>query len=375
MPDHSVTVPYTALAQQAATIKKDLMRAVEGVLDSGRYILGAEVQAFETEFAEWCEVPTAIGFADGTGALHLVLRSLHLKPHDEVITAPNSFLASASSVALAGGRPTFVDVRSDMNMDPDRLEAAITPNTRAIMPVHLTGRPAPMKEILEIAVRHGLFVLEDCAQAVGAKLDGKPVGGWGHAGCFSLHPLKNLHAYGDAGMATTRDGDLAAFLRQARNHGLRDRDTCDFWSFNCRLDELHAAMLRVQLRQLHAWTEERRRLAFRYNRLLRPYVAVPDEGPGEYCVYQTYMIQAERRDELRRFLNAGGVEALVHYSTPIHLQPAAKDLGYTEADFPTAMSVVKRILSLPLYPGLTEDQQDTVVQLVRRFYTGAPDEK
>ena len=346
------------------------MRAVEGVLDSGRYILGPEVDAFEKEFAHLCQVPAAVGVANGTDALNLVLRSLALKADDEVITAPNSFLASASTIALAGARPVFVDVRPDMNMDPERLAGAITPRTRAIVPVHLTGRPAPMKEILDIAARHGLFVIEDSAQAVGAKLDGTPVGGWGHASCFSMHPLKNLYAYGDAGMATTRDSDLAARLRQSRNHGLRNRDTCDFWSFNSRLDEIHAAMLRVHLRKLPEWTEERRRLAFRYNDLLRPYVTVPDEAPGEHCVYQTYMVQADRRDALQLFLKENGVEALVHYATPIHLQPAAKSLGYTAADFPMTMHVVNRILSLPLYPGLTEEQQEHVVALVRRFYTG-----
>jgi dTDP-4-amino-4,6-dideoxygalactose transaminase len=365
-----VTVPYTALARQAALIKSDLLSAVERVLDSGRYILGPQVHAFEQEFAGLCQVPNAVGLASGTGALNLVLRSLALRPGDEVITAPNSFLASASTIALAGARPVFVDVRRDLNMDPGRLACAITPRTRAIVPVHLTGRPAPMKEILEIASRHNLFVIEDAAQAVGAKLDGCPVGGWGHAACFSLHPLKNLHAYGDGGMATTRDESLAARLRQSRNHGLRDRDTCDFWSFNCRLDELHAAMLRIQLRKLPEWTVERRRLAFRYNDLLRSYVTVPDEGPGEYCVYQTYMVQADRRDALRRFLQDDGVEALIHYPTPIHLQPAAKDLGYTEADFPMTMHVGNRILSLPLYPGLREEQQDHVAALVRKFYTG-----
>ena len=365
-----MVVPYSALAAQAGTIKKELLGAVEKVIDSGRYILGQEVQAFEQEFAALCGVSVAVGLANGTCSLNLVLRSLDLRPDQEVITAPNSFLASAATIALAGGRPVFVDIRPDMNMDPDRLESAITPRTRAIIPVHFTGRPAPMKEILDIAAHHNLFVLEDAAQAVGASLDGRTVGGWGHAACFSLHPLKNLHAYGDGGMMTTPDDTLAARLRQSRNHGLRNRDTCDFWSFNCRLDEIHAAMLRVQLRKLPEWTAERRRLAFRYNDLLRPFVTVPDEGPGEHCVYQTYMVQADRRNDLQRFLTERGVEALVHYATPIHLQPAARDLGYTDADFPVTSRVVSRILSLPLYPGLTASQQDLVVDLVQRFYTG-----
>jgi dTDP-4-amino-4,6-dideoxygalactose transaminase len=366
----NVAVPYTALGKQAGTIKAELLAAVESVIDAGRYILGPNVAAFEAEFAEYCGTTLARGVSNGTSALHLTLRSMGLKPNDEVITAPNSFLASAASVALAGGRPVFADVRPDMNIDPERLEAAITPRTRAIIPVHLTGRPAPMREIMDVARRRNLFVLEDAAQAVGASLDGRRVGSWGDAGAFSLHPLKNLHAYGDAGVVTTSDEALAARLSLARNHGLRNRDTCEFWAFNSRLDELHAAMLRVQMRHLDAWTAERRRLAHRYNDLLRPYVIVPDEAAGERHVYQTYMIQAERRDELRQFLVSGGVEALVHYATPIHLQPAARDLGYTERDFPVCKRVVDRILSLPLYPGLTEAQQDRVAELIGEFYKG-----
>ena len=225
-----------------------------------------------------------------------------------------------------------------------------------------------MNEILEIARRHDIFVLEDAAQAVGSSLDGKRVGSWGHAACFSLHPLKNLHAFGDGGMVTSQDPDLLARLVKSRNHGLANREQCDFWSFNCRLDEIQAAMLRVQLRHLDAWTETRRSLALRYNDLLRPYVEVPDEGPGERCVFQTYVIKADRRDELKRYLNENGVEALVHYATPIHLQPAAQGLGYTASDFPATMRHVGRIVSLPLYPTLTHAQQNRVVELISSFY-------
>ncbi|MGE0391978.1 MAG: DegT/DnrJ/EryC1/StrS family aminotransferase [Vicinamibacterales bacterium] len=363
-------VPYSALGQQVGTIKSQLLTAVEQVLDGGRYILGPNVQAFEQAFADYCGATRAVGLANGTCALHLVLRGIGLEPGDEVITAPNSFLASASTIALAGARPVFVDVRPDMNMDPDRLEAAITPRTKAIIPVHLTGRPASMPAILAIAKRHGLFVLEDAAQAVGARLDGRRVGSWGHAGTFSLHPLKNLFAIGDAGMMTTSDDAIAARIMQARNHGLKDRNTCEFWSFNCRLDEVQAAMLRVCLQHLDSWTEERRRLAFRYNEALRPYVLVPDEAPGEYHVYQTYMIQTENRDRLQAYLTEHQVEALVHYATPIHLQPAAAGLGYTPDDFPVCRDVVGRILSLPLFPGLTEAQQDRVITLIAAFHGG-----
>ena len=344
------------------------MDAFEAVLDSGQYILGPEVSAFEEEFAEYCQAEYAVGIASGTCALHLAMRDLGLREGDEVITVPNSFIATASSIVLAGARPVFVDIRSDLNIDPDRIEAAITPRTKAVMPVHLTGRPTRMVEILDIAQRHNLFVLEDAAQAIGARLNGRRVGSWGHAACFSLHPLKNLHAFGDGGMMTTNDQSLHDRMAKARNLGLQHRDQCDFWSFNCRLDEVQAAMLRVQMKYLDRWTEERRRLALRYNDLLRPYVDVPDESPGEYHVYQTYMVQAELRDELQRHLNKNGVQALVHYPTPLHLQPTAKSLGYSAEDFPATMRTASRILSLPLYPGLSHAQQDLVVELVESFY-------
>ncbi len=363
----SYTVPYSALATEAALVKAELMQAVGNVLDSGRYILGPEVAAFEREFADYCQVKFSAGIANGTCALHLVLRGIGLEEGDEVITAPNSFIASASSISLAGAKPVFVDIGSDGNMDPQKLEAAITKRTRAIIPVHLTGRPAKMKDILNIAQRRDLFVLEDAAQAVGASLHGKRVGSWGHAACFSLHPLKNLHAFGDGGMVTSQDPELLAKLVKSRNHGLANREQCDFWSFNCRLDEVQAAMLRVQLRHLDAWTAARRSLALRYNDLLRPYVEVPDEGPGEHCVFQTYVIKSSKRDDLKRYLNEHGVEALIHYATPIHLQPAAKDLGYSAADFPNTMEHVGKIMSLPLYPTLTHAQQDRVVELISSF--------
>ena len=361
-------VPYIALREAATILKNDYLDAFEKVLLSGRYIMGPELLAFEKEFAEYCQAPFSVGVATGTDALSLVLRSLDLKNTDEVITAPNSFIASASPIAIAGAKPVFVDIGLDGNMDPERLESSITPRTKAIMPVHLTGRPAKMPEIIEIANKYNLFVLEDAAQAVGASLNGTKAGSWGDAACFSLHPLKNLRAIGDGGIITTKHQWLYDRLKQARNHGLVNREQCDFWGYNCRLDELQAALLRVQFPHLDAQTEKRRQLAFRYNELLRPYVIVPDEGPGEYCVYQTYVALAEYRDELKKYLNDNGVEALIHYATPIHLQPAAEYLGYSSADFPNTMKHVNRILSLPLYPSMTHPQQDQVVELISKFY-------
>ncbi|HIN33704.1 MAG TPA: DegT/DnrJ/EryC1/StrS family aminotransferase [Nitrospirales bacterium] len=364
----SFDIPYTNFSGEVQPIKKELMNTFEAVLESGQYILGSEVEALENEFATYCGVRGAVSVGSGTGALYLVLRGLGLTEGQEVITAPNSFIASAASIALTGACPVFVDVRPDGNIDPERIEAAITPRTKAILPVHITGRPARMPEILDIAKRHHLFVVEDAAQAVGAKLDGRPVGCWGDAACFSLHPLKNLHVFGDGGMITTDNAELLGQMVKARNHGLVNRDQCDAWSVNCKLDAIQAALLRIQMRYLEERTEVRRQLAFRYNDILRSHVDVPDEGPGECCVFQTYVARVEKRDDLQRYLREHGVEALVHYATPIHLQPAAKSLGHSESDFPNTMHYVNRILSLPLYPGLTHAQQDRVVELIVAFY-------
>ena len=361
-------VPYIELDKEIEPFKKDYLNAFEQVLDSGHYIMGPELSNFEKEFADFCQSPMAMGVATGTDALYLVLKSLNLNEQDEVITAPNSFLASASSIALAGARPVFADIGEDGNIDPEKLESVINDNTKVIMPVHLTGRPARMPEILEIANNHGLFVLEDAAQAIGARLNDRRVGSWGDAACFSLHPLKNLRSIGDGGMITTKQEELYKKLKIARNHGLVSRDQCDYWSYNSRLDELQASLLRIQIRQLEASTEARRKLALRYNKLLKPYVVTPDEGPGEHCVYQTYVIKAEKRDSLQHHLVDNGVEALIHYATPIHMQPAAKYLGYAPSDFPQTMKHVNQIMSLPVYPSMTLQQQDTVIELIHSFY-------
>lgn len=361
-------VPYADLAGQAGEIKKALLDAVEGVLDSGRYILGPEVAAFEREFAAQYGAGHAVGVGNGTCALIHTLRALGLPAGSEVITAPNSFVASAAAISLAGLTIRFADIGADLNIDPEAVRASITPKTRALLPVHLTGRPARMRELRAIADEHGLAVIEDAAQAVGARLDGVSVGALGDAACFSLHPLKNLHAYGDAGVVTTSDVALRDALFVSRNHGLADRDTCIAWGWNSRLDELHAAMLRVQLGVIDRWTAERRRLAHRYNDALRGLVVVPDEAPGEWCVFQTYVVQVDDRDALQAFLRARGIEALVHYPRPIHLQPAAAELGYRGADLPNATAASHRILSLPLHPRLPEDRQDHVIDAIREFY-------
>lgn len=350
--------------------KVELTNAFERVLDSGKFVLGSEVKAFEKEFAEYCGTEYAAGVANGTCSLHIVFRALGIGPGDEVITAPNSFIATAAAIAQVGATPVFVDTGLDFNIDPSLIEAAITPKTKAIVPVHLTGRVAKMNEINSIAKKHNLLVFEDSAQSVGATYYGKKAGSFGDAASFSFHPLKNLHAFGDAGIITSNRSDVISTLNVIKNHGLVDRSTCTEWGLNCRLDEMQAAFLSVQLPQLDDWTEQRRRIAHYYNETLSKVVVVPVEENHEKHVYQTYVIRSENRDELKEFLNSNGVEAIIHYPVPIHLQPAAKYLNYKEGDFPVVETLAKEILSLPLYPGMPQEYQDRVVSLILKFFGG-----
>jgi dTDP-4-amino-4,6-dideoxygalactose transaminase len=366
----ATSVPYVDLARQHAPLKAELLEAIGRVIDHGTFILGPEVEAFEREVASLCETRFAIGVNSGTDALVLSLRAAGVGPGHEVITAPNSFVASASSIALVGATPVFADVGDDYNIDPDRIEAAITPRTRAILPVHLTGRPCAMDRISEIAAAHRLAVVEDCAQAVLASLHGRLVGAWGTFGCFSLHPLKTLNATGDGGVITTSDPAAAETLRQMRNIGLKTRDDCVMWSGNSRLDTLQAAVLLVKLKYLRRWTERRRENAAYYRTHLAgvPQVKVPTERPGEYAVYHTCVIEADRRDDLRAFLAARGIGSAIHYPVPIHALRAASGLGYAAGAFPVAERQAGRILSLPVFPELITGELDAVVSAIREFY-------
>jgi dTDP-4-amino-4,6-dideoxygalactose transaminase len=356
------------LALQHNSIKEKLLKRVERVISSGLYILGPDVAEFESRFAELCGTDFAVGVDNGTNALILTMRALGIGPGDEVITAANSFLASASTIALAGATPVLVDVRDDYNIDPVCVEKAITSRTKAIMPVHLTGRPADMTLLCDIAKTHDLHLIEDAAQAVGARHAGRSTGSFGVAGCFSLHPLKVLSAVGDGGIITTSDEELCGKLLKARNHGMLNRDECEFWSYNARLDTIQAAMLIVKMEYLENWIEERRSIASHYRQNLDTVVKVPAENPKDTSVYQTFIIQCDRRDELQKYLYSCGVETKVHYPVPIHLQPAARSLGYKSGDFPVTERLSQCILSLPIYPEMTIGQRDHVVRSIRNFY-------
>ncbi len=366
----AMKVAYVDIAGQHRPLKAELLKAVGGVLDSGQLILGPQVEAFEKALAKLCGVKYAVGLNSGTDALILSLRALGVGPGDEVITAANSFVASASCAAVLGAKPVLVDVRDDYNMDPILLDRALTPRTKAVIPVHLTGRPADMGPILEICRRRSVPIVEDCAQAIRAEYRGKRVGSFGAAGCLSLHPLKTLNACGDGGAVVTDDAKLYEQVKLMRNLGLQTRENCVVWSGNSRLDTVQAAMLLVKLKHLEEWTRARRANAAFYQTALAgiPGVVVPKDGPGEKAVYHTFIIQAERRDELKAFLAENGVDTAIHYPRPIHAQDAAKPLGYAPGAFPVAERQARRILSLPVYPGLTKAELGYVAETIRRFY-------
>jgi dTDP-4-amino-4,6-dideoxygalactose transaminase len=365
-----VKVPYVDLAAQHRPLRAELLEAVGGVIDRGQFILGDEVALFEERLAAIAGTRYAVGLSSGTDALILALRALGVGPGDEVITAANSFVASASAAALVGATPVLVDARDDLNMDPEALARAVTPRTKAVIPVHLTGRPADMDPILEIARARGLFVVEDCAQAVAAEYKGRRVGSFGSIGCFSLHPLKTLSACGDGGAAATDDPVLRDKLLLLRNLGLKSRENAVVWSANSRLDTIQAAMLLVKLRRLDAWTEGRRKNAAFYQEALAGIAGldVPQDRPHEKAVYHTFIVQADRRDELKAFLAARGIGSAVHYPLPIHLQDAAASLGKGRGSFPVAERQAGRILSLPVYPELTRAQLEWTAESVRAFY-------
>ncbi|MHB8147898.1 MAG: DegT/DnrJ/EryC1/StrS family aminotransferase [Vulcanimicrobiaceae bacterium] len=366
------TVPYVNLAAAHTILRSELLEAVAAVIDSGQFILGPQVEAFERAFAAYIGTRFAVGVASGLDALVLALRVLGIGPGDEVITAPNSFVGSASCIALAGAIPVFADVGDDYNLDPNAVVRAMTSRTRAILPVHLTGRPARMERLMEIARDRNVRVIEDAAQAVGAALSDKKVGAFGDIGAFSLHPLKTLNACGDGGVITTNDPEHYERLIVLRNHGLKTRDDCVEFSGNSRLDTMQAAMLLVKLPHVGEWNAERRALAQQYRRELNGLAAVvlPSERPGEYAVYHTFVILAQRRDDLRRHLQESGIGTQVHYPVPIHMSHAARELGYRAGDFPVTEDQASRIVSLPIHHGLSSQDIEYVCDAIKAFYQG-----
>lgn len=367
-------VPFVDLKAQYQSIKTEVDAAIASVLESGQFILGDEVTAFEEEFAAYCDARFGIALNSGTSALHLALLAANIGPGDEVITVPFTFVATVAAIRYTGARPIFVDIEpASYTMNVDQIEGAITTQTKAILPVHLYGQPAHMGPILEIARRHGLVVIEDAAQAHGAEYEGRRVGAIGDLGCYSFYPGKNLGAYGEGGMVTTNNPDYANTIRMLRDWGQERRYEHSLKGYNYRMDGLQGAILRVKLRHLEAWTEARRKNAAHYNQLLSDDgIQTPRQMSYARHVYHVYAIRTSHRAALQQKLHAHGVQTGIHYPTPVHLQEAHADLGYGSGDFPFAEQAAAEVLSLPMFAELMTDQQEKVAWVLRQPKTKVP---
>ena len=367
-----VRVPFVDLNQRIAEEREELRTCLDRVLDSTQLILGPSVESFEAAAARAIGVPHVIGLNSGTDALMMALWSLGIGKGAEVITSPVSFVATTGAIVHVGARPIYVDVSADQNLDPDRIEAAITPRTKAIVAVHWGGRVAAMDRIGEIAKVHGLAVIEDAAQAMGATYRGSHAGTFGAAAAFSAHPLKLLAALGDAGFLALRDVDAARRVRLHRTHGLETRDHCVEYGVNSRLDALHAAILEMRLATLPALIERRQRNVAIYRELVNQGpIVLPAEEPHERIAWTFFNAQAERRDELRTYLADHGVETQLYYATALHLHPAAAALGYSRGSFPIAEAQCDRVVALPIHQHVTEEQVAYVADRINAFYRTA----
>ena len=362
-------IPLVDLQVQYDGMRAEIDNAIQRVIDNSSFIMGPEVQDFEAAFARYLGVSEAVGVASGSAALQLALLACGIGPGDEVITTPHTFFATAEAISQVGATPVFADIQADTyNLDPELVENAITPHTRAIIPVHLYGQPADMLEIMAVARRHGLKVIEDAAQAHGATHYGRRAGGIGDLACFSFFPSKNLGCYGDGGMVTTDDPDLAARLRRLRDHGRTGKYEHAEVGWGARLDALQAAILSAKLRHLDEWNDGRRAAAARYNALLAGCdVVTPAERSYNCHVYYCYVIRTPKRDGLFEELAARGIGAGIHYPIPLHLQPAYKPLGLLPGAFPVSEAAADSVLSLPMYPEITPEQQSIVAAAIKAF--------
>ncbi|MDH5174755.1 MAG: DegT/DnrJ/EryC1/StrS family aminotransferase [Elusimicrobiota bacterium] len=363
-----MNIPLVDLKRQYLSIKKEIDRAIQEVIDKSGFIMGENVQGFESEFARFCGVKYGVGTSSGTTALHLALVACGIKQGDEVITVPYTFIATTEAISQTGAKVVFVDIEErSYNMDAEKILQAITEKTRAIIPVHLFGQPADMDRIREIAKKHNLIVIEDACQAHGAEYKGKKVGSLGDIACFSFYPGKNLGAYGDAGMAVTANKELAEKMKLLRNHGYQKKYYHKIEGYNYRLDAIQAAILRVKLRHLDEWTEKRRRNAKLYNELFKgSKVKSPREMEYAKHVYHLYVIGTDKREKLYLKLKENGISTAIHYPLPLHLQQAYKYLGYKKGDFPVSEASSERLLSLPMFPELTGDEIKKIVDVIRK---------
>ena len=364
-----MTIPMVDLHIQYQALKDEIDSEVLSVIRSTAFILGKHVKALEQEIAAYHGVKHAVAVASGTDALHLALRAAGIQKGDEVITTPFTFIATAEAISYVNAKPVFVDIQPDtFNLDTSKIEKAITKKTKALLPVHLYGQSVDMESLMQIAKDHGLTVIEDCAQSFGAECRGKKTGAFGNAGCFSFFPSKNLGAYGDGGMVITNDDGLAEHLQRLRNHGSRVRYYHDEVGYNSRLDEIQAAILRVKFKRIDEYGKKRSNNAALYNAYLKaPGIQTPNVRPGNKHVYHQYTIKVKNRDRIKDALDQGKVtSSMIYYPVPLHLQAAYRDLDMKEGSLPVAEQAAKEVLSLPLYPELTEEQIKTVAEAVKQ---------
>ena len=363
-------VPFVDLKAQLQSIHSEVQAAVQRVIMECNFVLGHEVAEFERAFADYVGARGAVGVASGTAALHLALKALRIGPGDEVITTSLTFAATAEAILHAGARPVFVDIDPDtMNLDPDAVRQAITPRTRAVLPVHLYGQPANMEELLSLASHSNLWLIEDAAQAHGASYRGRRCGTMGHLGCFSFYPGKNLGAYGDGGAVTSNDETLLERVRMLRDHGRVRKYVHDELGYGERLDAIQAAILKVKLRYLDQWNDQRRQHAKRYNKLLAGLpVVIPIEIPKVHHVYHLYVIRTPQRNELAAYLRERGIATGIHYPLPVHRQPALHKLGYSDVELPNTDRAAEEVISLPMFPELKREQMNYVVDQMREYF-------
>lgn len=359
--------PFIDLRIQYENIRDEILECINEILESSNYILGKNVKAFEEEVKSYLGVVDAVGVASGTDALHLAVRALDIGRGDEVITTPFTFFATVEAILYVGAKPVFVDIEEETyNIDPEKIEEKITPRTKAIIPVHIFGAPSDMIKINKIAHKYGLKVVEDAAQAFGARIGSKKVGSFGDIGCFSFYPSKNLGCFGDGGMVVTNDLKIAEKIRILRNHGSAGRYVHETVGLNSRLDEIQAGILRVKMKYIDEYNEKRRKKAALYTRFLSDGVKTPVEKDNTYHVYHLYSIRSIFRDKIKETLSNHGIPSVVYYPIPMHLQKAVRFLGYKEGDFPVAESVAKEILSLPIYPELPDEEVYEISQIILR---------
>lgn len=366
-------VPMLDLSEQYASLKSEVLEALDGVMSSSQFILGSNVKKLEADIATYSHVAHGIGCGNGSDAIHIALQAAGVGPGDEVITTPFTFFATGGAIARTGATPVYADIDPvSFNLDPNEIEKHITDKTKAIIPVHLYGQMADMVNIRQIADKHNLFVVEDAAQAIGAKQGEFTVGELGDAATYSFFPTKNLGAYGDGGMVVTNNDDIAEKSRVIRVHGSKPKYYHHVLGYNSRLDELQAAVLNVKFPHLDSWSEQRRKHADVYTNLLNEKVADHVKTPviveGFHHVFHQYTILTERRDELQAFLNENGVSTMIYYPLPLHIQPVFENLGYKKGDFPKAEKAANEALSLPMFPELKEEQQQYVVEKIAEFF-------